>query len=325
MTVYNKVFTKEKWEKVNEFNKNLLDDYVLQIRADGKTEGSIKQYFNDARIIMIYVLESHKNKEMYKLTSKSFRNFKLWCQENGMSSSRTNRLLVTCRNLMNFGLEDEEFEEEFEDCKVNPSRLKGLQKEERRKIIFLSDEEVMVIYNKLVADGENSQALLCALMYDTACRRKEAFQVKREDISLDKNITKNEVIGKRKKKFKLLYNNLTKEAFKRLEDSRSDDYGTVWLTISGTPASYETLYNWVVTWREILKDEMGIDKEFNAHSFRHSCLENLSKGTHYIAKDMGKKFELKELKLLANHENVATTEGYLKDDSEDKLMEAFGF
>ena len=58
--VYNRIFSKEKWDKVNEFNKNLLNDYILQAKSEGKTEASIKQYFNDCRIILIYIMEEHK-------------------------------------------------------------------------------------------------------------------------------------------------------------------------------------------------------------------------------------------------------------------------
>ena len=322
--VYNRIFTREKWEKVNRFNKELLNDYINECKAQGKTEGSIKQYFNDGRIILIYIMEEHKNKELYKLTRKSFRNFTLWMQDNGMSSSRVNRLLVTSRNLLNFGTDDDDYSDEFEDCKINPARLKGMSKEERREIIFLTDDEVMTIYNTLIEEGKYSQALLCSLMYDSAGRRNEAFQVKRSDISLDASFTKREVIGKRKKKFRLLYNDLTREAFKLLEENRKDDTDELWITREGTPAAYETLYNWVTSWRDILEEKTGVRKEFNPHSFRHSSLDNLENGSHYIARKLNKKFTLQELQLLANHSSIETTQGYLRDTSEDKLMEAFG-
>ena len=180
-----------------------------------------------------------------------------------------------------------------------------------------------IIYNRLIQDKKYSQALLCALAYDTCNRKNELFQVKREDISLDRNITKNEVIGKRKKKFRLIYNDRTKEAFKLLEENRNDDYETLWLTISGEPASYETLYNWAVAWRDILKEETGVYKEFNLHSFRHSSANNLENGTHYIAKKLGKKFELPQLQKFMNHSDLSTTAGYLQDKTEDELLEAF--
>lgn len=321
---YNRIYSKEKWEMVNKFNKKLLDDYMMQIKAEGKSEGSQKQYYNDARIIMIYILEELDNKPMYKLTRKNFRNMTLWMQENNLSSARINRMLSTTRNLLNYGMEDEDYEEEFEDCKANPNRIKGMQKEKKREIVFLNDEEIHIIYNALMEEEKYSQALLCALMYDSACRRNEAFQVKRSDIDLEGNFTASEVTGKRGKKFRLMYNTMTKEAFKKMEENRDDNHDTLWITRTGDPASYETLYAWVVSWREILKEATGEEKLFNAHSWRHSALESLSTGEHYIARGLNKKFDIKELKILAHHEDISTTDSYLKCKDEEKLLEAFG-
>ena len=127
MGTYNKVFTQEKWKEVNNYNKGLLDDYMLQIKSEGKAISSQKQYFNDARIIMVYIMEELGNKPLYKLSRKSFRNMTLWMQENGMSAARINRMLSTTRNILNFALEDEEYEEDFEDSKANTNRIKGMQ------------------------------------------------------------------------------------------------------------------------------------------------------------------------------------------------------
>ena len=323
MAIYNRIFTKEKWEQVNIFNKDLLNDYVQQIKAEGKSLGSQKQYYNDARIIMIYILDELGNKPLYKLNRKSFRNMVLWMQENGLSPARINRMLSTSRNLLNFGADDDDYSEEFEDCKANPSRIKGMQKETVRDIIFLSDEEVNIIFETLMADGDYSQALLCGLMYDSAGRRNEVYQVKRSDLSLDGSFTATEVVGKRGKKFRLMYNDMTKKALEQLPISNLDAEA-IWLTRSNTPASYESLYAWVISWRKILKEATGIDKEFNPHSFRHSCLESLSTGEHYVAKKLGKKFDIQELKLLAHHSDISTTDSYLKCKDEDMLMQAFG-
>lgn len=320
MAVYNRIFTKEKWEAVNKFNKSLLDDYMLQIKAEGKSIGSQKQYFNDARIIMIYILEELDNKPMYKLNRKSFRNMVLWMKENGLSSARINRMLSTTRNLLNFGLDDDDYSDDFEDCKANPSRIKGMQKEKVRDIVFLTDEEVHKIYEYLKSKGRYCEALLCALMYDSAGRRKECYQVKRYDITPEGKFTANEVIGKRGKKFKLMYHDLTREAYQLLEENRTDDSDALWITRQGEPASYESLYAWCISWRKILDNE----KEFNNHSFRHSALESLSTGEHYVAKKLNKKFTIQELKLLAHHEDISTTDSYLKCKDEEMLLEAFG-
>lgn len=322
--VYNRVYTKEKWDKVNKYNKQLLDDYILQIKSESKSEGSIKQYYNDARIIMIYVMESCKNKEFYKLKSKSFRNFKLWCQENGMSPARTNRLLVTSRNLLNFGMEDEEFEEDFEECKINTNRLKGLRNEKTRDIIFLTDEEVDIIYTNLIKQKKYSQALLCALMYDSAGRKNEMYQVKRSDLSVDGKICESYVVGKRGKKYKPIYHRKTRYAYKKLTENLPQEVDSIWLTRNNTKVSYQMLYSWIVSWRYLLEKEIGEHKLFGPHSFRHSALENYNNGTHYAIREQNKKLSLETLQILANHSSIDTTKSYLRDKSEDILLEEFG-
>ena len=79
----------------------------------------------------------------------------------------------------------------------------------------------------------------------------------------------------------------------------------------------------MITWRDILKDETGVYKEFNVHSFRHSAATNLENGTHYIAKTLGKKFELQKIQKLMNHESIETTVSYIESRTEDELLEAF--
>lgn len=323
MGVYNRIYTKKKFEKVNKYNINLLNDYMLQIKAEKKSKGTQEQYYNDARIILIYILEELDNRPLYKLNRKSFRNLVLWLQENGLSAARINRMLSTCRNLLNFGLEDEEYEDEFNSTKINPTRIKGMQKEAVRNIVFLTDEEIFTIYNALKKKGRYCEALLCAFMYESCCRRNEAYQVKRSDIELDQNICKTAVKGKRGKIYRPLYNDYTKEAFKLLEDNRTDDNEALWITRSGKPASYESLYAWVVSWRDILKEETGVYKEFNPHSWRHSCANNLENGTHYLCRKLGTKFELLQIQKLMNHSDLSTTQSYLEDRSEEELLATF--
>lgn len=336
MAVYNRIFTEEKWQQVNKYNKNLLKDYMMQIKSEGKSQGTMDQYYNDARIILIYILEDLDNKPLYKLNRKSFRNMVLWMQENDLSPARVNRMLSVSRNLLNFGMDDDDYADKFDDCKANPSRIKGMAKEKVRDIIFLSEQEMTIIYNELMEKKKYAQALFCAIMYDSASRRREVFQLKRDDISLDSNMCKSVVIGKRGKKYRPLYNQRTKDAYEKYIATRKDNHETMWVTRQGTPASYETLYAWVISWRKIIEKHTGEYKKFNAHSWRHSALENYGTGTHYVSIELGRKmgldvsngvgkcFTLEELQILANHSDISTTQSYLKDKSEDILVQAFG-
>lgn len=322
--VYNMFFDKDKWDKISGYNKDLIEDYMLEMKSQGRAQGTIKQYYNNLRIICIYIYDELGNKEFYKLKKKHYRNMVLYFKEKGMSNARVNTIMSSVRSMLEFASNEEDYEDELE---INyASKVKGLQKESVREIIFLSWEEIQIIHNYLKEKKKYQQLLLLCLGIDSAGRRNELFQVKRDSITEDGNFT-NEVIGKRNKKFKLMYNDMTKEAYKLYMKTRTDDIDALWIVGKGDgikPATKDTLYDWVVSWRKIIKEKTGEYKPFNAHSLRHISLELLSTGEHYLCKKLNKTFDINELKLLAHHESIETTSGYLKDKSDDMLLEAFG-
>ena len=324
MAVYNRFYTKERWEKVNKYNKELMNDFLLEIKAQKKSKETQRVYHNDLRIVLIYILLEEDNKPIYKLKKKAYRNMMLYLQEKNMSNQRINSIFSALRSMLEFASLEEEYEDDLE---INyASKVKGLAKQKTRDIVFLTDEEVEYIYSRLIEKKRYQQALLCALMYDTCGRRNECFQVTKDSITQDGNFT-NQVTGKRGKEFRLLYNDRTKQAHELYMARRGEDnLDTLWVTKSNgkkVPASYETLYAWVTSWRKILAEKYEY-KVFNPHSFRHSCANNLENGTHYICDKLGRKFELAQIQKLMNHSSIETTMSYLEDKSEDELLKAFG-
>lgn len=322
MAIYNMIYSKKKWEQVNKYNKNLLNDFILEMRSNKKKEGTINIYVSNIRIVFIYILEELDNKPIYKLKKKHFRNFMLWLQDKDMSPARINNIFSALRTMLEYASNEEDYEDELE---INyASKVKGLQKEAVRDIVFLTDKEIEIIYKYLIKHKKYNQALFCAIMYDSAARRSEVFQLKRDDISENAKVSKSYVVGKRGKKYRPIFHDRTREAYAKYMKTRKDNSNELWLSKDGEPITKATLYVWVRTWRNILKRETGEYKKFNPHSFRHSALENYSDGSHYYAKKIGKKFNLETLQLLANHSDISTTQGYLKDKSEDLLLEEFG-
>ena len=321
--VYNKFYDATKWENVPKFNKELIEDFILELKAQGKSQGTISQYFNDLRIICIYIHDELRNKEFRELKKKDFRNMVLFFKDKGMSNARVNRLKSSVSSMLEFASNEEDYEDDIE---INyASKVKGLQRESVRSIVFLSWNEVEIIYNELINQERYQEATLLALGVDSAGRKNELHQVLKDSITEDGNFT-NEVVGKRAKKFKLMYHDMTKEAYALYMKQRGeDDIPSLWITTRGERKQLDAdgLYDMVVSWRKILEDKTGEYKEFNVHSLRHIALELLSTGEHYIAKKLGKKFDLDSLKLLAHHESIETTSGYLKDRSDDMLIEAF--
>ena len=69
--VYNKIYTPEKWELVNKENKDIIEDFLTEYRQQKKSENTIKQYFNDLRLIAIKIMEDFDNKSFLEMTKKT--------------------------------------------------------------------------------------------------------------------------------------------------------------------------------------------------------------------------------------------------------------
>lgn len=324
---YNQIFDEEIYESVNQDNKFLLEDYMLELKSKGRAEKTISQYAFDIRMMYCYIHENMNNKSILNLKKRDFRNFFLMLQETGKSSSRINRVQSSIRNLLEFAVDDED---DYEDYIQNPmKKIKSIEKMEVRNIVFLTDEQVTFLINYLIEHDKLQQALYVSLSYDSAGRRNEIHQVTKDGF-LDDGVFKTcSVIGKRAKQFPLMYGQRTKDIAKMyLEQRGEDNIHSLWITGKGEDkrmVASDTLYVYAVGFRTILENEYNEDIPMNSHSLRHSSLENYEVGSHHSLKAMGKdKLDLNTLRILANHENVDTTMSYLKNKDEDILNDLFG-
>ena len=267
--VYNQIYTPKKWEQVNKYNKNLLNDFVLEMRSNKKKDGTINIYISNIRVVFIYIMEELDNKPIYKLKKKHFRNFMLWLQDKNMSAARINNIFSALRTMLEYASNEEDYEDELE---INyASKVKGLQKEAVRDIVFLTDKEIEIIYKHLMKHKKYNQALFCSIMYDSAARRSEVYQLKRDDISEDSKISKSYVIGKRGKKFPLVYLDDTKELIRcYLEERGEDNIDSLWIKGSGEnkqPISDSSvLYDRIVSISKILSEVRGEECNIFTHN-----------------------------------------------------------
>lgn len=322
--VYNRIYNDAEWLIVNNDNKILMEDFLLELKSRKKKDSTLKQYRNDIRIILIYILRDLDNASILDLNKKNFRNMSLWMIETlQQSNARANRLMSTIRSMLTFAEEDDDYEYEMNIA----SKVKGLPKEGVRDICFLSEEQIVKLRNYLMEIKDYKKLCLLDFSYDSAGRRNELHQILKHGL-LEKNNT-NIVIGKRGKKFPLLYFSRTKESLALyLEQRGEDDIEGLWVVGNGQGkklASYESLYDWFVAMADMLDGLEDSKIPFNAHSLRHSSLENLSNSTHYVLKEIGKeKLELNELMVYAHHGDVSTTNSYLKNNENDILSQTFG-
>ena len=329
--VYNKTYSDEEWVQVNEENKHIVDDYLEEYRQRKMKVGTIRQYKNDLRIILIYVKRFCNNRCLFDLSKKDFRRLSLWFTEDlKLSSARTNRLLSATRSLLTYCEDDDDYEYDNNVAK----KVKGLPKEPVRTNednFFITFEQIMKVREELLRRGELQLAVLHMLLFDSGARRNEVWQVKKDGL-LEGNKT-NVVVGKRGKLFPLVYMNDTKDLIKQYLEERGDDsIDSLWTTGSGDSkreASSDILYNRVVLISDLLGELEGKNIQIFPHSYRHSRCECLLQGldTRIIDEATGlpKKFSLEEVQLFLHHSDPKTTQGYAKDHSEEIIDNMFNF
>lgn len=317
-----RLYSKKSWDNVLEDNKLLLEDFLLEAEANGIKPSTRYQYFSDIRGFFCYLHDKENNKSILDLDRRFFRNFYIKYKRAGASNARINRHQASLRELLQYAYENNDYYD-YEDNQMGT--IKGLPKESVREIVFLSNKEVLMIINHYKKEGDLQRALFFSLAYDSGGRRNELYQVEKHGFEDIDNYQTNIVIGKRGKEFTLKYSYETAKLAKDYLSKRGEDnIDSLWVTEdidkNRTQVSYSTLYYWVISSRDILPEY----KEFNAHSFRHSCLENLSNGTHRMLGELGtEKLDLKTLQALANHNSSETTELYLIDRSDEELLNMF--
>ena len=321
--MYNKIFDEEKWKQVNQENKTIMEDFLLEYKARKMKESTLKQYKNDCRIILLFVLDNCGNRPLTELRKKDFRNLSLWLSDTlGVSNARTNRLMSCCRSMLTYVEEDDDYDYDNNLA----AKVKGLPKEHVRDIVFLDDSVILELVDKLMEKKDYKKATLVALLYDCGSRKNEIAQVEKESFYDESKSLTNFLVGKRGKKYRAVYHSLTKKCVKKyLEERGEDDVKELFITEGGFPARAEVLYDWIISLRPIVEEITGKESKITVHTFRHSFIQNLSDGTHYLCREQNLgKVPLDKIKLLVNHSDISTTDSYRKDTSLEEIGELFG-
>lgn len=328
--IYHNFYTEELWAKVNKENKRIMNDFLQEYKQRKKSKGTIAGYHNDLRIIMIYILKELDNRCVLDLKKKDFRNLSLYfTEECEMSAARTNRLKSAINSLLTFCEDDDDYDYEINYAKKVHGILKSPVKDNEDDFFFTYDEFIKV-RDILVQQEKWQLAVLWSIGFDSAGRKNELFQIQKHGL-LDGNKT-NVVVGKRGKKFPLVYLDDTRELIRKyLEWRGDDDIDSLWIKGSGEnkqPISDSSvLYDRIVSISKILSEVRGEQCNIFTHTMRHSRLECLSQGTDLRLLDENgnpRKYPLEQVQIFAHHSDPSTTQGYLKDHSEDTINSMFG-
>ncbi|WP_144561444.1 tyrosine-type recombinase/integrase [Bacillus mycoides] len=300
-------------EFVSQDNKNLVKDFLIEKKAQGRAASTLKQYQWDLRIVLYLVYKHFNNKNLTELTRKDIRNLCIVFQEMNVSNARVNGLMSALRSALEFCADDDDYEYEFNIG----SRVKGLPKNPVREIIFLKEEQIEWLLDELTKKNRILIAVYLAISYYSAARKNEVHQVLKD--GLTERYYTNTVIGKRSKKFRLYYNDrtrllITKYLQERGEDSLPHLFVRIYNNGEKKVVQKNTFNYWCDVMAGMLSKREGKVITINPHAFRHSRLDNL--------REQG--VPLEKLKSLANHSDISTTESYLADRSENDIAEIFG-
>lgn len=328
--VYNNVFTEELWEEVNPENKDILEDWMAEYKQQKKAKSTLKQYYNDARIVFIYILQHHRNKSILKLNKKDFRNFSLWSSEEcGHSSNRTNRLKATINSMLAFCEDDDDYDYDVNYAK----KVKGVPRQRVKDDdddFFFTYEEFVKVRKILLDKGRLQDCVLWCLGFDSAGRKNELFQVEKHGLATSNKT--NIVIGKRGKKFPLVYLDDTRELIKQYLDERGEDnIDSLWIKGKGEnkeQITSDALYIRICSISKLLSDIRGEECNIFPHTMRHSRVECLLQGQDDRLKNpdgTNRKYTIEEVKVLCHHSDISTTSSYAKCHDEDTINDMFGF
>jgi len=327
--VYNRTFTPEKWEKVSKKNKDILTDFLAEYRQRKKAKGTIDGYFQDLRILFIYIMENLDNRCILELNKKDFRGVVLSLSEDmDLSTSRVNRMKSAVNSMLTFCEEDDDYEYEVNYAK----KVAGLPKQRVRDNeddFFFTYDEFIKVRDILVEKEDWQNVVLWSIGFDSAGRKNELFQIDKHKL-LDGNKT-NIVIGKRSKKFPLVYLDDTKEFIRKYLEVRGDDeIDSLWIKGTGkdkTSVTPNSLYDRIVSISKILSKVRGDECNIFVHTMRHARVECLLQGADDRLKNAdgtNRKYSIDEVRVFCHHGDISTTASYAKDHSEDTINDMFG-
>lgn len=329
--VYNRIYTEEEWQIVNQDNKNIMNDFLEEYKQRKMKKSTIEGYFQDLRIILLYIKRFCNNQSILELGKKDFRRLSIWLNDDlKLSNARTNRLMSATRSLLTYVENDDEY-----DYENNVARkVHGLPKEPVKtndEDFFMTYDQIWKVREELLKRGKLQLAVLHMLLFDSGGRRNEVYQIKKDDL-LTGNKT-NLVTGKRGKIFPLVFLNDTRElALEYFKKRGEDNIDSIWVVGIGEnkrQVTYKALYERVIAISKILSELEGREINIFPHSYRHSRAECLLQGQdpRIIDPTTGKpkKFSLEEVQLFLHHSDPKTTQLYAKDHTEEVIDNMFNF
>jgi integrase len=278
-TVYNRIFNDADWEKVNPKNKELFNQWKTYLMSTDKSKGTIDQYFNDLRILAIFLMLNCGNKFIVDLNKRDIIAFQgysinVW----GHSSNRTRRIKSCLSSLCNYV--ENIMDDLYPDFRNVVNKIESPSKKPVREKTVLTEQQVQGLLQTLVESKQYQKACVFALAANSGARLNELLRFKvsffkeeyLQNNAYYKTPVKIRIKGRGRngsEKNKYILKNGFQEYFDLWMEERerlgitSDELFVTRKAEEWIPASDTTLQSWKTTFTKLL----GVD--FYFHSLRH--------------------------------------------------------
>lgn len=314
-----KLYTAERWERVNAINKKLFKVYMRSTVTNRRRPNTIDQYKSDLKFFLVWNLLYNDNMSVLDFKKRHFEDYKFFMlEEREVSNARINRIMCVIRQMMSYAEDDDD---EYESYMRNvAAKIKGLQRNPVKDIAFITDDQILLLRNYLKEHEMYKHMCLLDILYDSGARINEVYQANSVG-EANKGYLK--VVCKGGKNEYILLHDRAKESLKIYLDTL-EDKSNLWITHLGNVAKPDTLRAWVQEMYIILKQLDNNTPYFTPHSFRHTMIENLENGSHYLCKKLGRALSAEEIQVLVHHKSIDMTKSYMKPKDNAIIFGLFG-
>ncbi len=311
--------TDQEWEKVNEFNRSITEEFLQQAHLSPDT---LTQYKSSLKIFFRWVKDKCQNKPITDLKPRDALNYQNWLINLGLGSSavkfKRSTVSSLCGHIELYYNEEYPLFRNIYNKKIpNPGQSFVHDK------IPLNEDEYKLLCDELEKREEWQMLAYVKFSFASGCRRSEARQLLKEIIDYEKVKDKTYYLthkvrckgkGSAGEVRKLQYDDDARNAIiKWLEIRGQDDCPFIFVK-KDKNGNVEQLsrsaFNYWCT--EIFSEIVG--RRVHPHLFRESRATDLV---------VNKGKDIKSAQKLLGHKSSTTTEIYVIRDDDDDLDDAF--
>ncbi|HND72217.1 MAG TPA: site-specific tyrosine recombinase XerD [Bacteroidia bacterium] len=257
---------------------------------------SNEAYMHDVELLYEFLLETHPEKNVEKLTLDHLQEFIQWINERNLSARSQARIISGIKAFYKYLL----LENIISD---DPTTLLETPKLGRKLPEFLTIEEVDAMLNAIdlsTAEGQRNRAMLETL-YSSGLRVSELISLKKSNSFFDIGFLK--ITGKGNKErlvpigsSAIKHINIYEESFRRQLKIKTGNDDILFLNRRGAQLTRVMVFTII----KQLAIKIQLKKKISPHTFRHSFATHLIEGGA----------DLRAVQEMLGHESITTTEIY---------------